>query len=139
MLGLRLVPLVLLIFLPSRVPGQQPQLAGGTMRGFVIAHPERLSGSWEAKGDHAIYGLNIQLTTRVDGAPITLIGVQQIFHSALIEVYERTGPTRRYLRRPCCWKLKAAPEPFPALLPRRPRQHSRPVHELGISVLQKSA
>jgi len=67
--------------------------------GFVIDHPERLSGSWEVKGDHAIYGLHIQLTTRVDGAPITLIGVQQIFHSALIEVYERTGPTRKVWRR----------------------------------------
>jgi hypothetical protein len=95
MLGSRLVPLILFIFLPSRVPAQQPQPARGAMRGFVIDHPERLSGSWEVKGDHAIYGLHIQLTTRVDGAPITLIGVQQIFHSALIEVYERTGPTRK--------------------------------------------
>src|SRR5216683_3856998 len=95
MLGSRLVPLILLIFLPSRVPAQQPQPARGTMRGFVIDHPERLSGSWEVKGDRAIYGLHIQLTTRVDGAPITLIRVQQIFHSASIEVYERTGPTRR--------------------------------------------
>jgi hypothetical protein len=95
MLGSRLVLLILFIFLPSRVPAQQPQPPRGTMRGFVIDHPERLSGSWEVKGDHAIYGLHIQLTTRVDGAPITLIGVQQIFHSASIEVYERTGPTRR--------------------------------------------
>lgn len=94
MLRLRLVPLILFI-LPSRIPAQQPQPARGTMRGFVIDHPERLSGSWEVKGDHAIYGLHIQLTTRVDGAPITLIGVQQIFHSAWIEVYERTGPTRK--------------------------------------------
>jgi hypothetical protein len=46
------------------------------------------------KGDHAIYGLHIQLTTRVDGAPITLTGVEQIFNSVSIEVYERTGPTR---------------------------------------------
>lgn len=65
------------------------------MRGVVIDHPERVSGSWEVKGDHAIYGLHIQLTTRVDGVPITLTGVEQIFHSASIEVYERTGPTRR--------------------------------------------
>jgi hypothetical protein len=65
------------------------------MRGFVIDHPERVSGSWEVRGDHAIYGLHIQLITRVDGAPITLIGVHQIFHSASIEVYERTGPTRK--------------------------------------------
>jgi hypothetical protein len=65
------------------------------MRGLVIDHPEMMSGSWEVKGDHAIYGLHIELTTRVDGAPRTLIGVRQIFHSALIEVYERTGPTRK--------------------------------------------
>jgi hypothetical protein len=95
MLFSRLVPLILFIFLPSRIPAQQPQPARGTTRGLVIDHPERLSGSWEVTGDHAIYGLHIQLTTRVDGAPITLIGVQQIFHSASIEVYERTGPTRR--------------------------------------------
>jgi hypothetical protein len=95
MLGSRLVPLILFIFLPSRVPAQQPQPARGTMRGFVIDHPERVSGSWEVKGDHAIYGLHIQLASRVDGAPITLIGVQQIFHSASIQVYERTGPTRK--------------------------------------------
>ena len=98
MLRSPLVPLILFVFfvfLPSRVPAQQPQPARGTMRGSVIDHPERVSGSWEVKGDHAIYGLHIQLTTRVDGAPITLIGVQQIFHSASIEVYERTGPTRR--------------------------------------------
>jgi len=96
MLGSRLVPLILFVFLPSRAPAQQPQPARGTMRGIVIDHPERLSGSWEVKGDHAVYGLHIQVTTRVDGAPITLTGVRQIFHSASIDVYERTGPTRRF-------------------------------------------
>lgn len=96
MLGSRLVPLILFIFLPSRVPAQQPQPARGTMRGSVIRHPEMLSGYWEAKGDHAVYGLHIQLITRVDGAPITLTGARQIFHSALIGVYERTGPTRKF-------------------------------------------
>jgi hypothetical protein len=95
MLRSRLVPLILFIFLPGRVPAQQPQPGRGTMRGLVIDHPERLSGSWEVKGDHAIYGLHIKLTTRVDGAPRTLIGVQQIIHSASFQVYERTGPTRR--------------------------------------------
>jgi hypothetical protein len=95
MLRSRLVPLILFIFLPSRVPAQQPQAGTGTMRGVVIDHPERLSGSWEVKGDHAIYGLHIELTTTVDGAPRTLIGVQQIFHNASIQVYERTGPTRK--------------------------------------------
>ena len=95
MLGSRLLPMILLIFVPSRVPTQQPQPARGTMRGFAIDDPERLSGSWDVKGNHVVYGLHIQVTTRVDGAPITLTGVQQIFHSALIEVYERTGPTRK--------------------------------------------
>jgi hypothetical protein len=66
------------------------------MRGIVIHHTEGLSGSWEVKGDHAVYGLHIQVTTRVDGAAITLTEVQQIFHSASINVYERTGPTRRF-------------------------------------------
>jgi hypothetical protein len=89
----RLLPLILFVFLPGRVTAQQPP-ARGTMHGLVIDHPERVSGSWEVKGDHAIYGLHIELTTRVDGAPRTLIGAQQIFHSAVIQVYERTGPTR---------------------------------------------
>jgi hypothetical protein len=92
MLCSRLVPLILFIFLPSRIPAQKPQPAGGTTRGLVIDHPERLSGSWEVKGDHAIYGLHIQLATRVDGAPVTLIGVQQIFHSASIEVMNAQVP-----------------------------------------------
>jgi hypothetical protein len=65
------------------------------MRGMTIDHAEKLSGSWEAQGDHTVYGLHIQLTTRVGGAPITLVGVRQVFYGALIEVYERTGPTRR--------------------------------------------
>jgi hypothetical protein len=66
------------------------------MRGIAIDHPEKLSGSWEAQGDHAVYGLHIQLTTRVDGAPITLLGARQIFYSASIDVYERTGPARKF-------------------------------------------
>ena len=96
MLASRLVPLIFFIFLPSRVPAEQPQPTRGTMRGSVIDHPESLSGSWEVKGDHAVYGLHIEVTTRVDGATITLRGVRQIFHSASINVYERTGPTRRF-------------------------------------------
>ena len=95
MIGSRVVPLILLIFGQSCVPAQQPQPATGTMRGGVIDHPESLSGSWEAKGDHAVYGLHIQLRTKVDGVPSTLAGGRQIFDSASIEVYERTGPTRR--------------------------------------------
>jgi hypothetical protein len=98
MLGSRLVPLIVFIFLPNRVPAQQPP-ARGTMRGLVIDHPERVSGSWEVKGDHATYGLHIQLTTRVAGAPSTLIGVGQVFHSASIQVYERTGPHAERWRR----------------------------------------
>jgi len=39
------------------------------------------------KGEYAIYGLHIQLTTKVDGAPATLTVVRQIFHDATIEVY----------------------------------------------------
>jgi len=95
MLGSRFVPLLIFTFLSSRAPAQQPQPARGTMRGSVMDHPERLSGSWEVKGDHAVYGLRIQVNTRVDGAPSTLTGVQQIFYRALIDVYERTGPTRK--------------------------------------------
>ena len=87
---------LLTILLPPSAPAQQQRSSNGMLRGTTVDHPERMSGSWEVKGDHAVYGLHIQVTTRVDGAPITLTGVQQIFHSALIEVYERTGPTRRF-------------------------------------------
>ncbi len=90
----RLVPLIL-IFLPSRLPAQPLQPARGPMRGFVIDHPEMLSGSWEIKSDHAVYGLDIQITTRVEGAPIKLKGVPQTFDGAQIGVYERRGLTRR--------------------------------------------
>ena len=31
------------------------------MRDFVIDHPERMSGSWEVKGDHTTYGLHIEI------------------------------------------------------------------------------
>jgi hypothetical protein len=34
------------------------------LRGMTIDHPERMSGSWEVKGEDAIYGLHIQLTTK---------------------------------------------------------------------------
>jgi len=94
MLRSRFLPLLFLSLLPG-LGRAQLQPAKGTMRGLVMDHPERLSGSWEVKGDRAIYGLHIRLTTRVEGAPTTLIGVQQIFHSASIQVYERTGPTRK--------------------------------------------
>jgi hypothetical protein len=54
-----------------------------------------MSGSWEVKGRDAIYGLHIQLTTKVDGAPVTLTGARQIFRGASIEIYQRTGSIRK--------------------------------------------
>jgi hypothetical protein len=86
---------LLTILLPLSAPAQQQRSSNGMLRGMTIDHPERMSGSWEVKGEGAIYGLHIQLTTKVDGAPATLTGVRQIFHDASIEVYQRTGPTRK--------------------------------------------
>jgi hypothetical protein len=68
-------------------PAQQQQSSNGMLSGMTIDHPERMSGFWEleVKGDDAIYGLHIQLTTKVHGAPATLTGARQIFHDASIE------------------------------------------------------
>jgi hypothetical protein len=86
---------LLAILLPLSAAAQQQRPSNSTLRGMTIDHPERMSGSWEVKGEDAIYGLHIELTTKVDGAPATLTGVRQIFHDALIEVYQRAGPTRK--------------------------------------------
>jgi len=86
---------LLTILLPPSAPAQQQRSSNGMLRGTTVDHPERMSGSWEVKGEDAIYGLHIQLTTKVDGAPTTLTGVRQIFHDAYIEVYQRAGPTRK--------------------------------------------
>jgi hypothetical protein len=95
MRGSRYLLFFLTILLPPSASAQQQRSSNGTLRGTTIDHPERMSGSWEVKGEYAIYGLHIQLTTKVDGAPATLTGVRQIFHDATIEVYQRTGPTRK--------------------------------------------
>jgi len=73
----------------------RPASSGDTLRDHEIEDPENLSGAWEIALDGAVYGLQIELTTRIDGAPVTLLGAHQTFHDALIEVYERTGPTRK--------------------------------------------
>ena len=67
---------LLTILLPPSASAQQQRSSNGTLRGTTIDHPERMSGSWEVRGEYAIYGLHIQLTTKVDGAPATLIGVR---------------------------------------------------------------
>jgi hypothetical protein len=84
---------LLTILLPPSAPAQQQRSSSGMLRAMTIDHPERMSGSWEVKGEDAIYGLHIQLTAKVDGAPATLTGVRQISHDA--EVYRRMGPTRK--------------------------------------------
>ncbi len=74
---------------------RQPASSEDSLRGHEIDHPENLSGEWETSFNGAVYGLQIQLTTRIDGAPVTLLGARQTFHDALFEVYQRTGPTRK--------------------------------------------
>jgi hypothetical protein len=73
----------------------QPAGFGGSLRGQEIEHPENLSGAWEVALDGTIYGVQIEITTRIDGAPVTLIGAHQTFHDALIGVYERTSSTQK--------------------------------------------
>ena len=86
---------LLAILMPPSASSQPQRSSNGTLRGMTIDHPETMSGSWEVNGEDAVYGLHIELTTKVDGAPATLTGVRQIFHDALIEVYRRAGPTRK--------------------------------------------
>ncbi len=90
--------LVVLALVSVCAQAQPPALATNlesTLRGREIEHPENLSGAWEVELNGTVFGLQIELTTRIDGAPVTLSGAHQTFHDAVIEVYERTGPTRK--------------------------------------------
>ena len=79
------------------IHGQRPALADRVFRGTGIDNPELLSGSWEVQGDDSMYGLHIQLTTKVNGTPASLVGVRQVFDHAEIDVYQRSGPARNIL------------------------------------------
>jgi hypothetical protein len=74
---------------------QQPVVAKGTIRGQQIDHPERMSGSWETSDGGSVYGLHIQLTSLVVGAPVTLAGARRTWSDAILEVYLRTGSARK--------------------------------------------
>ncbi len=76
-------------------PAPRSAIAEVLLHNTIIEHPENLSGAWEVQGKDSVYGLQIHLTTRVNGAPAKLVGVRQTFHSAVFQVYERTGPSRR--------------------------------------------
>jgi hypothetical protein len=66
-----------------------------TWRGFIVRHPESISGAWEAREGSSFIGLQIHLMTEVKGMPRTLHGVDQTFLAADIEVYERNTPERK--------------------------------------------
>jgi hypothetical protein len=72
--------------------GQNPENAW--VKGSPIRHPEQFSGLWETEVDHKIIGIQIVLTTTVRGSPKSLVGVDQFFHHAELEIFEQRGHTR---------------------------------------------
>jgi hypothetical protein len=90
--------LIALILMSVWMQAQQsgkPANVDDSLRGQEIENPENSSGEWKASLDGVVYGLQIELTTRIDEAPVRLLGARQTFHDALIEVYQRTGPMRK--------------------------------------------
>jgi hypothetical protein len=97
-LGFIRASVVVLVLTSVSIQAQQPGKSANSydvLRGHDIEDPENISGEWETSLNGAVYGMQIELTTRINGAPVTLLGARQTFHHALIEVYERTGPTRK--------------------------------------------
>jgi hypothetical protein len=90
----RTLHLVLLTFLQPWLSYARAE-APHPWRGFIVQHPELISGVWEAREGSSFIGLQIHVMTEVKGMPRTLQGVDQTFLAADIEVYERDGPERK--------------------------------------------
>jgi hypothetical protein len=86
---------VLLLALSIPNVGFRWAFATDTMlRGSTLANPELLSGSWETNEFATVVGIHIKLTTKVAGAPSSLVGIKQVFNDAEIQVYQRDDPKR---------------------------------------------
>lgn len=58
-----------------------------------ISKPEDLAGRWETSDGHGgMVGMNVIVSTHIDGTPVSLIGHQQYLDSLDIGLYQRTGP-----------------------------------------------
>lgn len=87
--------LAALLLLSAFAPAQNQTPSPNSLRGSVIEHPEEISGAWEVKADHTIYGLQIALSTKVEGTPASLSHAHQTVQSADIQVYQRNTPVRK--------------------------------------------
>ena len=57
-----------------------------------ISKPEDLAGRWETSDGHGgMVGMNVIVSTHIDGIPVSLIGHQQYLDTLDIGLYQRTG------------------------------------------------
>jgi hypothetical protein len=62
-------------------------------RQLPIAKPEEFAGRWETSDGHGgMVGINVIVSTHIDGAPTSLLGHQQYLDEFTIGIYQRTGP-----------------------------------------------
>jgi len=58
-----------------------------------ISNPENVAGRWETSDGHGgMVGMNVIVSTHVDGTPARLIGHKQYLDDLEIILYQRTGP-----------------------------------------------
>ena len=58
-----------------------------------ISKPEDLAGRWETSDGHGgMVGMNVIVSTHIDGTPVSLIGHREYLDSLDIGLYQRTGP-----------------------------------------------
>jgi hypothetical protein len=93
--------ILLFIALGFRAQAQQEPVAHQILpedrspyMGNLVAHPESLSGLWEApNGSGGAVGIHLSMWTTIPGDAIMLRGVQQSWNSLELGVYERKGAT----------------------------------------------
>jgi hypothetical protein len=60
---------------------------------LLISKPEDLAGRWETSdGNGGMVGMNVIVSTHVDGTPVNLIGHKQYLDDLEIGLYQRTEP-----------------------------------------------
>ena len=58
----------------------------------ILAHPEAIAGRWEtADGESGMVGMNISLSTQIDGAPSSLMGRPHSLSYFTVALFQRHG------------------------------------------------
>ncbi len=91
---MRIVPVLVMLLSIVGIGCRWACGADTMVRGSTLENPELISGSWESDQFDSVVGLHIKLMTTVAGAPSSLVGVNQFFNHAEIQVYQREGPKR---------------------------------------------